>query len=73
MHKPESTLENETHKILWHFETQTDYLTPTKRQDLVLINKKRTWRIVDFTDLFDHRVLITERKTINKYLDLARK
>ena len=24
MHYPESVLENETHKILWDFETQTD-------------------------------------------------
>ena len=25
MYKPESVLENETHKILWDFEIQTDY------------------------------------------------
>ena len=29
MHKPESVLENETHKILWDFET--DYLIPARR------------------------------------------
>ena len=26
MHKPESVLENEMHKILWAFEIQTDHL-----------------------------------------------
>ena len=32
MHKPESALENETHKILWDFEIQTDHLiNPCKR------------------------------------------
>ena len=38
MHKPESVLENETHKILWDFEIQTDHLIPARRPDLVLIN-----------------------------------
>ena len=39
MHKLESVLENETHKILWDFEIQTDYLIPAIRKDLVLISK----------------------------------
>ena len=33
-------LENETHKILWDFEIQTDHLILDKRLDLVLITKK---------------------------------
>ena len=41
MHKPESVLENETHKILWDFEIQTDPLITARRPDLVLINKKK--------------------------------
>ena len=41
MHKPESIQENETHKILWYFEIQTDKLNPARRPDLVLINEKR--------------------------------
>ena len=40
MHKPESVLENETHKILWDFEIKTDHLIPARRPDLVLINRK---------------------------------
>ena len=41
MHNPESILENETHKILWDFEIQTDPLILASQQDLVIINKKR--------------------------------
>ena len=39
IHKPESVLENETDKILWDFEIQTDNLIPERRP--VLINKKK--------------------------------
>ena len=38
MHKLESVLENETHKIHWDFTIQIDHLIPTKRPDLVIIN-----------------------------------
>ena len=41
MHKPESTLENGLHKILWDFEMQTDHLFQLRRPDLELINKKK--------------------------------
>ena len=40
-HKLEPILENDTHKILWDFEIQTDHLIPARRPDLVIINKKR--------------------------------
>ena len=30
MHKPESVLENEMHKIPWDFEIQTDHLIPAR-------------------------------------------
>ena len=39
MHKPESVLENEMHKIFLNFEKQMDHLILTRRPDLVLINK----------------------------------
>ena len=32
MHNPESLLENETHKVLWDFETQTDHLITPDHQ-----------------------------------------
>ena len=42
MHKPESILENETYKILWDFEIQTDHLILARKLDHVFINKKKT-------------------------------
>ena len=42
MHKPESTLENATHKILRDFEIQMDHPFPFRKVDLVLINKNKT-------------------------------
>ena len=49
MRKPEFILENGIHKILWDIKIQTDHRIPTKRPDLVIINKKnRTCRIVYF-------------------------
>ena len=72
MHKPESTRgsENETHKILWDSEIQTDHLIPAKRPELVIINQKKS-HIVNFAVLVDHRVKIKESEKIIKYLDLT--
>ena len=42
MLKPESILENEMHKILYDFDTQTYHLIPAGRPDLVIINKRKT-------------------------------
>ena len=72
MHKPESVLENETHKILRDFEIKTDHLIPARRPELVLIGKKKTCLLVDFAVPADHRVKIKESEKINKYIDLAR-
>ena len=41
MHNPESVLENETHKILMYFATQTDHLISARRPDLVIVNTKK--------------------------------
>ena len=60
IHNPESFLKNETHKFLWEFEIQTDYIISTRRPGLVIINKKkRTYRIVDFAD---HRIKLKENE-----------
>ena len=73
VHKQESALENETHKILWDFETQTDHLTPARRPDLVIVNKKkRTCRMIDCAVPVDQRVKIKENEKKDKYVDLAR-
>ena len=35
MHNPASVLENETHKLCWDFEIQTDHLISARRPDLI--------------------------------------
>ena len=41
MHNPAPVLENDTHKLLWDFNIQTDHLIPARRLDLIIINKKK--------------------------------
>ena len=41
VHKPESVLENETQRILWDFEIQTDCPIPVKSAGIVFINKEK--------------------------------
>ena len=61
------------YKILKDFEIQTDHLFPTRRRNLLLIDKKkRTCHLVDIASTVDHRVKIKERVKVEKYLDLAR-
>ena len=40
MHNPESVLENETYKLLWDFEIQTDLLISARRPDLIIIKER---------------------------------
>ena len=61
MHNPASVLENETYKLLWDFEIQTDHLISTRRLDLVIINKKRELAEL-WTVLADHRVQLKKAK-----------
>ena len=41
MHNSESVLQNETHKILWDFEIQTNHLKSARQLDLVILNNKK--------------------------------
>ena len=41
MHNPESVLENEMHKVLRDFETQTDHQILARRPDLVIVKEKK--------------------------------
>ena len=41
MHNPEPGVENETHKILYDFNIQTDRLFSARRPDLVTVNNKK--------------------------------
>ena len=73
MHNTAPVLQNDTHKLLWDFNIQTDHLLPARRPDLVIINKKkRICKIVYFTVLADHRIKVKECEKKDKYLDLAR-
>ena len=65
--QPAPVLENDSHKLLWDFNIQTDHLIPARRPDLIIINKrKRICKIVD------HRINLKESEKKDKYLDLAR-
>ena len=75
MHNPAPVLENDSHKLLWDFNIQTDHLIPARRQDLIIINKKkkkRTCKIVDFAVSADHTIKQKECEKKDKYLDLVR-
>ena len=41
MHNPAPVQENDSHKFLWDFNIQTDHLIPTRRPDLIIINRKK--------------------------------
>ena len=75
MHKPTSLLENKTHELLSHFETQTDYLISARRPDLIIIKerkRKRACSIVDFDIPYDLSVKFKESEKKDKYNDLVR-
>ena len=76
MHYPAAVLENNTHKLLWDFDVQMDYLISARRPDLIIINnnnnKKRICKIVNFAAPADHRIKLKKCEKKDKYLDLAR-
>ena len=41
MHNLAHVLENDTHKLLWDFDIQTNHLIPARRPDLIIINNKK--------------------------------
>ena len=73
MHNPAPVIENDTHKLLWDFDIQTDHLISARRPDLIIIIKKqKICKIVDFAVPADHRIKLKECEKRDKYLDLAR-
>ena len=78
MHNPAPVLENDTHKLLWDFDIQTDHLISARRPDLIIIAKKKkkkrrkSAKFVDFAVLADHRIKLKECEKRDKYLALAR-
>ena len=58
MHNPATVLKNDTHKLQWGFDIQTDHLISARRPDLIINykNKKEICTIVDFAVPADHRI-----------------
>ena len=73
MHNPAPVLENNTHKLLWDFDTHTDHLISARRPDLmIIIKKKRICKIVDFAVPADHKIKLKECEKKEKYIDFAK-
>ena len=72
MHNPAFFPENDTHKLLWDVEIQTDHLILARRPDLKIIKKKKTCKFMDFFVPGDPRIKLKEGEKKDKYLDLAR-
>ena len=71
-HEPESVLENEDYKILCDFSIQTDVIE-ARRPDLVVVdNKERSCKIIDFAVPGDSRIEEKEKDKIEKYQELGR-
>ena len=65
--------QNDTQKLLWDFNIQTDHLIPARIPNLIIINKKRIiCKIVDFAVPADYRINPKECAKKDKYFDLAR-
>ena len=59
MHNPASVQKNDTHKLLWDFDIQTNHLFSARRPELIIIKKKKKkkiCKIADFTVPADHRM-----------------
>ena len=72
MYNSESVLENETYKIRWYFEKQTDHLMSVRRSGPVIVIKKKTHQIMDFAVPADCRVKLKENEKRDIYLDRSR-
>ena len=72
IHEPESVLENESNKILWGIEIQSDHQILARRHRLCVDKQeKRTCQIEDFAVHTDDRVKMKKRKKTDKYLILV--
>ena len=73
IHNPAAVQVNDTHKLLWDFDIQTDHQIPARRPGLKVINnkkkkkkKKRISKIVDFAVPIDHRIKLKESEKTDK-------
>ena len=73
MYNPAPVPENNTHKLLWDFEIDTDNLISARGPDLIIINKKkRTCKIVDLAVPADYRIKLKDCEKKDKYPYFAR-
>ena len=72
-HKPEGVTENESIKVLWDFNINTDYEIEHRRPDIVVVLKpEKECLIIDIAVPGDTRIKQKEKEKIEKYQDLKR-
>ena len=72
-HQPESVIENESVRILWDFNIQTDHYIEHRRPDILVFEKdSRRCFIIDIASPGDKRVVEKEQEKIEHYSDLKR-
>ena len=65
--------ENESFKILWDFNIQTDNISEHRRPGVIIIDKtSKKAQIVDFTVPADHQIEISQKRKIENYQHLKR-
>ena len=57
---------------MWDFSIQTDHVIEARRLDFAVVDKKRTFKIIDFAVPGDSRIEDKEKEKIEKYQDLRR-
>ena len=57
---------------MWDFSIQTDHVIEAWRLDLVVVDKDRSCKIIDFAAPVDSRIEEKEKDKIEKYQDLGR-
>ena len=76
MHNPESVLENETLKLLWCFDIQTDHLISARQLDLITINNNNNnnnkRELAELWNFLGKQGKMKESEKKDKYHDLAR-
>ena len=67
MYNPETVLEDETHKLLWNFEIQTDHIILARRLNLVIVKTEKIENLP-----VDHSLKIKESEKRQLYQDFPK-
>ncbi|KAL0274582.1 UNVERIFIED_CONTAM: hypothetical protein PYX00_002681 [Menopon gallinae] len=71
-YRPETVLENETHKLLWDRAILTDKTTPCNRPDITLVDKAaKTTLLIDIAVPNTHNLQQAHQEKLSKYVELA--